>query len=151
MIKIKIAVILICLILISSCVNFKEIKCDGISGFKINKINLQGIDATVSIKIKNPNWIGGYIYSGEFDVKYEGIDIGSTKLIEKVFIEANSEKSYEFNFKSDFKQLDLMDIMKLISGISAKRNIELKGDLYVGRFYIKKKIPILLKENVGLK
>ena len=95
--------------------------------------------------------MGGYIYSGEFDVKYEGIDIGSTKLIEKVFIEANSEKSYEFNFKSDFKQLDLMDIMKLISSISAKGNIELKGDLYVGRFYIKKKIPILLKENVGLK
>ena len=106
---------------------------------------------TFSIKIKNPNWMGGYIYSGEFDVKYEGIDIGSTKLIKKVFIEANSEKSYEFNFKSDFKKLDLMDIMKLISSISAKGNIELKGDLYVGRFYIKKKIPILLKENVGLK
>ncbi len=151
MIKFKIAVGLICLILVTSCVNFKEIKCDGISGFRINKINLQGIEAIVSIKIKNPNWMGGYIYSGEFDVKYEGIDIGSTKLIEKVFIEANSEKSYEFNFKSDFKQLDLIDIMKLISSISAKGNIELKGDLYVGRFYIKKKIPILLKENVGLK
>ena len=41
--------------------------------------------------------------------------------------------------------------MKLISDISAKGNIELKGDLYIGRFYIKKKIPILLKENVGLK
>ena len=100
MIKFKIALGLICLILVTSCVNFKEIKCDGISGFRINKISLQGIEAIVSIKIKNPNWMGGYIYSGEFDVKYEGIDIGSTKLIEKVFIEANSEKSYEFNFKS---------------------------------------------------
>ena len=51
MIKFKIALGLICLILVTSCVNFKEIKCDGISGFRINKINLQGIEAIVSIKI----------------------------------------------------------------------------------------------------
>lgn len=52
MIKFKIALGLICLILVTSCVNFKEIKCDGISGFRINKINLQGIEAIVSLKIK---------------------------------------------------------------------------------------------------
>lgn len=132
------------------CRDVKDITCTGVKGFRINKINTQGIDGDVLIGIKNPNAFGFSIYKSAFDVSYSGVYLGKAKLAKRVFIKANVEEVYSFNLSSDFKNTGLSDIMKLLSGATFKNTIEVKGTLNAGKFYLKKKIPVHVKEKISL-
>jgi hypothetical protein len=68
-----------------------------------------------------------------------------------VHIRANAEEVYGFNLKGDFKGANLVDIMKIVGGAMSKGNIEVKGNLKVGKFLIRKKFPINLKEKLSFK
>lgn len=135
--------------LLTSCKDFKEVQCTGVKGFKINTINTQGIDADIMLGIKNPNNMGFSIYKSEFDVVYSGVNLGKARLTKRVHINANAEETYSFNLKSDFKNINLSEIMKLMSAGNARSTVEVKGDLKAGKFYMKKKFPIDVKERVG--
>ena len=136
-------------ILISSCTDFKEAQCTGVKGFKINKINASGMEAEILLGIKNPNKMSFSVYKSEFDVVYSGINLGKAKLYKRVRIAGNTEKTYSFNLKSNFKDANPMDIMKLMSG-GAKSVIEVKGDLKAGKFYLKKRFPVNVKQKVDM-
>lgn len=142
--------LLSCAFFISSCKNFKELECTAVKGFKVSKINTEGIDAEILLSIKNPNAVGFSIYKSEFDIKYSGVYLGKAKLLKNVRIHANKEETYSFNIKNDFKDVNLMDVMKLLSGATFKNMVEVKGDLKVGKLYLKKKIPVDLKEKLSL-
>ncbi|MDO9000675.1 MAG: LEA type 2 family protein [Bacteroidota bacterium] len=131
------------------CKDFKEAQCTGVKGFKINKISAQGIDADIILGIKNPNHMGFSIYRSEFDVVYSGINLGKAKLTKRVYINGDTEKNYSFNLKSNFKDANPMDVMKLMSG-GAKSVIEVTGDLKAGKFYLKKRFPVKVKQKVDM-
>ena len=133
----------------TNCKDFKEAQCTGVKGFKINKINAQGIDADILLGIKNPNQMGFSIYRSEFDVIYSGINLGKAKLSKRVHIAGNTEKTYSFNLKSNFKDANPMDVLKLVSG-GGKGMIEVVGDLKAGKFYLKKRFPVKIKERVDM-
>ncbi len=133
-----------------ACKNFKEVQCTGVSGFKVNKIDPKGMDADIFLQIKNPNNTGFSIYRSEFDVSYNGIHLGKAKLNKRVHIRANAEESYAFNLKGDFKNVNLMDVMKLVNGMSGRGMLEVTGDLKAGKFLIRKKFPVALKERLSL-
>lgn len=135
-------------LIFTSCKDFKEAQCTGVHGFKINKVNMNGIDADIVLGIKNPNSIGFSIYPSEFDVKLAGIGLGKAKLKRRVHINANREKDYTFNLKSSFKDMNMMDVMKLVNSGGASGTIIVKGDLKAGKFYLKKKLPINEKHSL---
>lgn len=138
------------ILLFCSCNNFKELQCTGLNGFKVHKITTEGIDAEILLGIKNPNAYGFSIYKSEFDITYSGVYLGKAKLIKTVKIHGNEEKTYGFVLRNDFKDVNLMDVMKLLSGATFKNLLEVKGELKVGKLFVKKRIPIDMKEKVGL-
>src|SRR5688572_2663491 len=144
------ATIILCSFLFSGCRDFKEVQVTGIKGFKINKINTEGIDGDVLLTLKNPNPLGFSIYKSEFDVNYSGVHLGKAKLVKRVRIKANAEETYAFNLKSDLKNTNILDIMKLLSGATFKNTIEVKGNLRAGKFFLKKSFPVDLKEKISL-
>jgi LEA14-like dessication related protein len=135
--------------LITGCKPFKEAECTGFKGFTMNKIDMKGLDADIQLGIKNPNSIGFSIYKSEFDVIFNGIYLGKAKSVKRVHIDANSEKTYSFNLKSDFKNVNIMDVMKLASG-GGSGQIQVKGNLKAGKFYLKKSFPVDEKERISL-
>lgn len=137
------------LIFFTSCKDFKELQVTGVKGFKVNKIDTKGIDADILLGVKNPNSIGFSVYRSEFDVVYNGINLGKARSSKRVHIDANADKTYSFNLKSDFKNINLMDIMKLVQG-GGNGMVEVKGNLKAGKFYLKKKIPVDVKERAKL-
>ncbi len=142
---------LLLLFLISSaCKNLKEVQCTGVKGFTVNKVNLQGIDADILLAVNNPNTVGFSIYRSSFDITYGGVYLGKAKLSKRVHIARKTEEVYRFNLKSDFKGVNLMDIMKLVNGALSRGVVEVKGDLNVGKFLFRKKFPVNIKEKVGL-
>ncbi len=140
--------LLVC-VLFTNCRDFKEVQCTGVKGFNVNAVNMQGIDADIMLGVKNPNHIGFSIYKSEFDVVYGGVHLGKAKLTKRVHINANTEETYAFNLKSDFKGANLPDIMKIVSGALGKGMLEVTGDLKAGKFLIRKRFPVNVKERVG--
>jgi LEA14-like dessication related protein len=140
--------ILISLIIFTSCKNFKEAECTGVKGFKVNKMDMNGIDADIILGIKNPNKMGFSIYPSEFDVTISGINLGKAKLKRRVHIDGNAEKDYAFNLKSSFKDMNMMDVMKLAGSGGVQGTVLVKGDLKAGKFYLKKKFPVNEKHSI---
>ncbi|MGZ3921094.1 MAG: LEA type 2 family protein [Bacteroidia bacterium] len=148
--KNNLSFLLLLLIFVTGCKDFKEIQVTGVKGFKVNKIDAQGINADLLLDIKNPNTMGFSIYRSEFDVMYNGINLGKARSSKRVHISANSQETYSFNLKSDFKDINLMDIMKLVNGGGGNGMVHVKGDLKAGKFYLKKKFPVDVKEKARL-
>jgi LEA14-like dessication related protein len=138
------------LLFFSSCRNLKEVECSGVKGFKVNSIDTKGLDGDVMLGLKNPNALSFNIYPSEFDITFSGIYLGKAKLSKVVRINANTEANYSFNLKKDFKDINLLDVMKLLNGSMNKGLIEVKGDLKVGKFYYKKKFPVSVQEKINL-
>lgn len=132
-----------------SCKEFKEAEVTGVKSFRLTKVSAEGIEAEVIIGIKNPNNIGFSIYPSQFDVIFSGINLGKAKLFKRVHINPNCEKNYVFKLKSNFQKLDFMDITNLL-GSKKMGMVEVKGDLFAGKFYLKKRIPVDVKEKVDL-
>lgn len=139
----------LCVIFITSCKEYEEIKVTNVESFYINKITAEGIEAEVKLKIKNPNKVGFSIYPSEFDVTFSGIRLGKAKLDKRVHINASEESVYTFKLKSSLGELNLFDAMQLLnSGKMGK--IEISGDLKAGKFLIRKKYAVNYSEKVKL-
>jgi len=139
----------VCLLLLFGCKSFKEIEITGFKGFKVNKIDMKGIDADVMLGIKNPNTTGFSIYRSEFDVTYNGVFLGKARSAKRVHISPNTEKTYAFTLRSDFKNVNLVDIMKLVNG-GGNGMVQVTGNLKAGKFYLRKKFPVDVKERARL-
>lgn len=135
--------------LISSCRNLKETTVTGVDQFFINKINTEGIDANLSLKIKNTNNFGFSIYPSEFDIIYNEMHLGKAKLNKRVHIDGNTERVYSFNLKSNLSDLNIFDVLQLLN-TENRGKIEIKGDLKAGKFFMKKKFDVNYSEKVNL-
>ena len=133
-----------------SCKEFKEAQVTRVESFRLIKVSTEGIEAEIILGIKNPNNIGFSIYPSEFDVIFSGINLGKAKLYKRVNINANSEKPYVFKLKSSFQKFNFMDITNLLSG-NKMGMVEVKGDLIAGKFYLKKRFPVNIREKADLK
>ncbi len=142
-----IAVIFICFVV--GCKDYQQVVCTGVKGFKINKINQQGLDANVILGIKNSNQTGFSIYKSEFEIKYGGLNLGKAVLAKKVHINANTEGTYSFNLKSNFKDVNLMEVMGLLLN-GGKGLVEVKGYIVAGKFFFKKRFPVNVSERINL-
>jgi LEA14-like dessication related protein len=143
--------LLITLFTLTSCGDFKEVTFKGVEGFKLIKMSQQGIEAEITARIDNPNKTAFQIYPSEMDATLNGINAGKAKLINRIRIKPNREDVYVFKVKSDLSSLNMMDLPRLM-GLMTYRSVKvgLKGDLKVGKLFLKKKYPVNMEKNVPL-
>lgn len=139
--KTALLILILAMSFLTSCKDFENITVSDVDSFLLNKINADGIEAEIKLKIKNPNSHGFSIYPSEFDVTFSGIRLGKARLHKRVHIDANTEKVYTFQLKSGLGELNLFDALQLLNADNLGK-IEVQGDLKAGKFYIKKKFPV---------
>ena len=138
--------------LFSSCgEEFQEVTFSGIENIKVIKLSKEGVDAEITAKIKNPNTSSFTVYKSDFDATINGINSGKARLTDNIKIKSKSEQNYVFKIHSDFSNMNMTDLPKLISMAMSKNfKIELKGNLKVGKMFLKKEYPISISRNVPL-
>lgn len=146
--KLKFFAILISL-LFFSCKELKEITVTDVDSFYINNITSENIEAEIKLKINNPNNIRFSIYPSEFEVIFSGIRLGKAKLNKRVLLDGKSEKIYAFKLNSKIADLNPLDALRLLN-LGGLGNIEVKGELKAGKFYVKKKFPVNYTDKVKL-
>ncbi len=134
-----------------SCQSFQEVTFNGIENVKVTSLSQKNIDAIVTVRIKNPNNTSFTVYRSEMNVTVNGINAGKAYITDNVKIKAKSEETYSFKIKSDFSNLNLTDLPKLISmALSKNVKIGLKGNLKGGKLFLKRSYPIDITQSVPL-
>ncbi len=67
----------------------------------------------------------------------------------RVRIGAKCEKVYTFQLKSKISDLNPLDLLRLLNSENLGK-IDVKGDLKVGKFFIKKKFPVNYSDKVKI-
>jgi LEA14-like dessication related protein len=133
------------------CANIQPCTIEGLESPKVNQLSRNGIDAELFVRIKNPNHVSVVIYPSKLDGSINGISIGNIHLAKKVRIKTQSNEVQSFHIKSDFSKLGLEDITKILSIISSKSaTISIKGEIKVGKWYYRKKIPVEMTKTISL-
>lgn len=143
--------IIFCTFLFSSCGDFQDVTFLGIENVKVNKMSQQGIDIDVTAKIKNPNNVAFTIYKSDLDATFSNMNVGKATITKNVKIKANSEQSYTFNVKSDFSKLSAGELPNLLSiAMSKSIKVGLKGNLKVGKLFVKKQYPVDMVKSIPI-
>ena len=135
----------------TSCKDFEDVNFSGIENVNVTSLTQKGVEAEVTARIKNPNNKSFIIYKSDMDVTIGGIDAGKAHLAENVRIKASSDNTYTFKIKSDFSNLGIADMPKIMAMAMSKHvKVGLKGNLKVGKFFIKRAIPVDITKDVPL-
>ena len=136
----------------SGCGDFKEVQISQISGVKVLKVSDKGIELELGMKIKNPNAWAFTIYRSAFHVSLGETDLGIARLTHKERVGAHSEEVHTFHINTTFDKLAQGGVGNLIALFASRRNpeIQIKGNLKVGKFLIRKSIAIDKKQKVNL-
>jgi LEA14-like dessication related protein len=138
-------------ITLASCGDFEDVTFSGIENVKIVKMSQQGAEAEITAKIKNPNGTAFTIYKSDLDVMLSGINAGKAHLSKNVRIKPHSEETYTFHVTSDFSSLSMSDLPKLMSlAVSKNIKVGLKGNLKVGKLFLKKSYPVDMSQSVPM-
>lgn len=134
-----------------SCNPLQEISFSGVEGVKLNNLSQKGIDALVTVRIKNPNSMSFKVYPSEMEIAVNGMKLGKTSITDNVTIKRNSEAPYTFKIHSDFAGFSFADLPKLLS-IATNKNLQvnLKGNLKGGKLLMKRSYPIDITQSVPL-
>ncbi len=141
----------LCVFLFSSCGDFQDVIFLGVDSVKVNKLSQQGLDIDVSAKIKNPNKMAFTIYKSDLDATFSGMNVGKASLTKNVKIKPNCEQCYTFNVRSNFSNLSLGELPNLLA-IAMSKNIKvgLKGNLKVGKLFLKQDYPVDMVKSIPL-
>jgi|GEM_PF-665882 len=140
-----------CSLTFFSCSDFKDVTFSGIENVNITSLSQKGVEALITVRIKNPNSVSFTIYKSDMDVTISGINAGKAHLTSNVRIKAKSEQAYTFKIKSDFSNLSFTDLPKIIAmAVSKSVKIGIKGDLKSGKLFVKRSYPIDMIQTVPL-
>lgn len=149
--NITVSVFILLTLVFSSCGDFQDVTFEGIENVKVNKISQQGIDVDITAKIKNPNKVAFTIYKSDLDATFSNMNVGKAILTNNVKIKANASQAYTFNIKSDFSKLSMAELPNLLSIATSKSiKVGLKGNLRVGKLFVKKNYPVDMVKSVPM-
>lgn len=134
-----------------SCKSYQDISIGKAEGMKLINYSQKGVEAEISVNIKNPNWFGFAVYRTGMQVKLDGIDVGEAKLKRKVHVRPKSDKLHTFTIEADFSKLKPADYAKLLMLVQKRSvNANIKGELKVGNLFYKKNLPVDINQRIDL-
>jgi len=140
------------MLLMQSCIAFKDLEFKGIDSYKVEEISMSGIKLNLSVKIENPNWFKIKARGGEVDVKLGGNSLGKFLLTDEVILPKKSDGVITVRIESKFKSFlggGFIGIMSMIRN-GGEVEVEMKGHIKAHALGVTKKIPISTKEKIRL-
>jgi LEA14-like dessication related protein len=135
----------------ASCASIKPVYVSKVEGSKIIDLSAKGIKAEIYIRINNPNSVGFSIYRSNFEAEMNGIALGKAYLKKKIRVKRKSDDLHTVVVESDFSKLGMADIPRVMGILKSKSlKIHLKGQIRLGKAFIRKTFPVDVTETVRL-
>ncbi len=137
---------------LSSC-DFDEPEINGLSNFKLGKLEGKNIDVSFDAQILNDNTYNIKIKSGKLNVSANGIDLGVIDLSQKIKLIKKSENKYQVFLKATLADGILLKIPRLAT--ASTYDLRLEGTARASVMGIGKSFKVdekrkLMKDNLKL-
>src|ERR1017187_2748797 len=96
---------LLSVVLLSACSNWKELSVSNIEALRMGKMDKDGMEAEIDVKINNPNNTSFTVYSSTLEIKMNNVSVGHPHLKRKVKIKAHSNETYTFAVSGKMENL----------------------------------------------
>ncbi len=135
-------------LLISCKVNLQSPTYGNIERFKLTKISTEGAEGEVDISIFNPNSFSFTVYQAKAEATFAGVKLGRAAMKKKFRIPANSGETHTLYLKTKFKEMQLPDLGKLLSGKLGM--LELSGHIKAGKWFFKKRFDLSREQRISI-
>jgi LEA14-like dessication related protein len=147
----KFSFIALLVLVLSSCLEYKEVEVVKIVDVGVKDISTKGVDVEVAMQIKNPNKYNISIVDSDLNLFLKGQKMGTANIKEKVTLKKKSNEVYRFTIQSDLKDI-ASGGLSVMMGLITQSSMELKvqGDIKAKAKGISKSIPIDITEKIKL-
>lgn len=136
------------LLLVSCKAGFQSPTIGNIERFKLTKISAEGVEGEVDISISNPNPFGFTVYKAKAEATFLGVKLGSASMNKKFRIPSKSSETHTLYLKTKFKEMQLPDLGKLLSGKLGV--LELSGTIKAGKWFFKKRFDVRHEQRISI-
>ena len=142
------SLLLTLLVSLTSCGAYKDVQLKGVEDVSVKEFTNSAIVVEVKAKIHNPNGYDITIYDTDLDFTVNGTKLGKAKMDENIVLKKKSEEVYTIIARADTE--DISSKMGLLFPIlmTGRAKINVKGDVYAKALFVKKKVPVEMKQEV---
>lgn len=138
---IRIALISVIGLFLSSCFTYKDVEFNGIEKFKVDEFNKEKVTVSFKANIYNPNNYNIKVKSDQVDVLLSDKVIGQAKIKDKVVLKKETTDLYDVVIESDLKKIAGGSIFGLIDVLSGQSlTLRFRGNIKVRARGLGKKI-----------
>lgn len=149
----RLLVLLLTVGVLSAC-DFDEPEINGMSNFKLGKLEGKTVDLSFDAKILNDNTYAIKVTSGKLNVTVNGMDLGVIDLKDNVKLKKKTEQNYRVNLNVTLANGALLKLPKLALANSYELKLEgvtRASVMGFGKKFDVKETRKISKDNLNLK
>jgi len=122
-----------------------------IKGIELQNINKDGVDFNIMLPIANNNKYAFSIRKINLIINNKsGNQIATLKSKKNIRLDANSKKTYRFNFSLKFTSVKNVSLEVIKTFLKRSANLKITGNIKVGKFIFTKNIKVDEQRNYQL-
>lgn len=132
------------ILLLSSCLTYKDVQFQGVENFKIKKLDTKEVTISFDLKIYNPNNYKIKVKPSEVNILNKNDKLlGKAEILEKIVVQKEKTGSYPVTVKAKLSDVlisgggSILDLVK-----NRSTDIKFQGTVKVRARCIGKKIPL---------
>lgn len=142
-------IVLINVLIFTSCVSFKEPEFKGINGYELGKLTGSEVSLTLKPIVYNPNPYALKVKKSVLDLEVEGKNFGKVYLEKKISIKPRKSSEVLVPLKIELESGAMLRAVPLM--IKDSLQVLLKGDVKGGVLFFVKKFPVVLEQKISPK
>ncbi|MCI5055186.1 MAG: LEA type 2 family protein [Flavobacteriales bacterium] len=137
----------LCLLLVS-CITYEDVEMLGLEDIKMKEFSTSGVEAIVSMKVKNPNNYKISIVNSDLDLFINGSKLGKAVIKDKIVIKKDRTEVYSFTVGAKPSGGILGSLLSMAFSKNVK--VGVKGKVKARAFMVSKSFDVDVEQNVSL-
>ncbi len=138
------------LLLVTACVDYKEVELISLENAELNKISLNGIEADLWVKIKNPNDYKIKVETKDLSFSINGKVVGKAKLAEQLELNKEGTEIYKTAILVSLPADGNFDLGLIMLMGGGNITISLRGEIVGKAKGISKIVPVDFTRSISI-
>lgn len=130
------------LLLFTSCIDYEDVKFEGIEDYSFDKVNTSEVQMTFKMKVKNPNKYNIKVKKSNFDLFLNGDKLGTTRMMQDIKLKKNSTEVHSLIFESDLASMSKGFFANLGTLFGGTSKLRIKGEIKAKAYGVGKRFKV---------
>ena len=136
---------------LAGCMRYSEVELLAIRDTQLTQMDANGMEATVSMEISNPNNYRIQVMDPDVDLFLNGTAVGKATLDSVVVLEPRSTRVYSIPLRATFNQSGVMLPLLLGSAMTGTMHLKAQGTVVGKARSLRKRFPFEVEQEISLR